>query len=465
LGGCLGRNQKSKADPDRYLINRSGVFQYMRRVPNKLRSLDERGRFVRVSLKTDDLMVARVKRDQFEDADNKLWAALSSGDSVQLARAAYDRARGRAEGLGFKYQSASDLASKASDDDLLSRLQALESKPADKLAVDAIIGAVDAPKVKMGHLLQIYFDEIATDQTANKSASQLRIWRNIKTKSVANFIELVGDKPISEITRDDALKVYQFWQQRIVPKGTAPTHTASSGNRVIGNLRKMLNEYQAQAGIFDYVNPFAGLSFRETDGRTRPSFSSAWIQTKFLCSGALPNLNKEARGIFLMMIDSGARPGEICNIVPERIVLDHDVPHLVIAPVSARENFEGRREIKTATSKRRIPLVGVSLAVAQAFPNGFPRYFDKESSWSALVNKYLGNNGLKETTGHTTYSLRHSFEDRMKEAGVDEELRKILMGHSNERPKYGQGGQFKWQRDQLAKIVLPFDPSIVEVVD
>ncbi|TPJ65980.1 integrase, partial [Mesorhizobium sp. B2-7-1] len=68
---------------------------------------------------------------------------------------------------------------------------------------------------------------------------------------------------------------------------------------------------------------------------------------------------------------------------------------------------------------------------------------------------------LFPTENHTFYSLRHSFEDRMKNARLDEELRRMLMGHTIDRPKYGEGGEMKMWQEELMKIALPFDPDIV----
>jgi hypothetical protein len=47
------------------------------------------------------------------------------------------------------------------------------------------------------------------------------------------------------------------------------------------------------------------------------------------------------------------------------------------------------------------------------------------------------------------------------ETGIDEELRRILMGHAIDRPKYGSGGSLEWRHAELKKIELAFDPSIV----
>ena len=48
-------------------------------------------------------------------------------------------------------------------------------------------------------------------------------------------------------------------------------------------------------------------------------------------------------------------------------------------------------------------------------------------------HKFLTENDLRETPRHTAYSLRHSFEDRMLENGIDDRIRAELMGHKYAR--------------------------------
>lgn len=91
-------------------------------------------------------------------------------------------------------------------------------------------------------------------------------------------------------------------------------------------------------------------------------------------------------------------------------------------------------------AERKIPVLGTSLDALRAFPEGFDRYRTNSASLSAAVNKFLKENGLKETDGHTMYGLRHAFEDRMLEARIDERIRRDLMGHALGRVRYGQGG-------------------------
>src|SRR5690606_26360546 len=122
---------------------------------------------------------------------------------------------------------------------------------------------------------------------------------------------------------------------------------------------------------------------------------------------------------------------------------------------------ENPRDIKTQSSERQIPLVGVALEVFKRFPKGFPKYHDKENALSAVLMKHFRLTKLLETPSHKVYSIRHSFEDRMKNAGLDTELRMMLMGHTIDRPQYGEGGSLKWKADGLAKMAMPFGPSIV----
>ncbi|MNW16339.1 hypothetical protein D3C71_2151630 [compost metagenome] len=50
-------------------------------------------------------------------------------------------------------------------------------------------------------------------------------------------------------------------------------------------------------------------------------------------------------------------------------------------------------------------------------------------------------------------------EDRMKEAGIGDDLRRILLGHRIDREEYGIGGSLEWRQKELAKVALPFAPE------
>ena len=74
--------------------------------------------------------------------------------------------------------------------------------------------------------------------------------------------------------------------------------------------------------------------------------------------------------------------------------------------------------------------------------------------WVAIVNKYLREHGLLETPGHSMYSLRHAFEDRMLAAGVDDRIRRDLFGHSLDRERYGKGASLEQLHEIVQRIAV-----------
>lgn len=445
---------------DRFLQRRGDRWQYVRRVPALVAEQDKRAPVIRSSLKTHDLAVARVMRDALEKADNDLWASLLCDEEESAALKRHKAAVRRAAALGFAYRPAAELEAKASWREMAERMEAILDTRTAPTTEAVLLGAEPVTTVPISEALRVYIEEIASSQLVTKSPQQRRKWRVIPERAVRNFIEIVGDKPIGSITRDDAHKFYRYWLARIAPAetGKKPTHTASSGNRQIGELRKIYREYHVFMGEENKLNPFAGLSFEERKKAKRPPFPTVWIRDKILKADALKGLNQEARAILLATIETGARPSETCNLDASNIHLDAPVPYIRFME---RDDPEAPRELKTATSEREIPLIGAALLAFQKFPNGFPRYREKEEAACAAINKYLRENKLVPTPKHTLYSLRHSFEDRMKEAGIDGEMREIFFGHRRSRQEYGSGGALEWRRSLLERMVLPCNPGLL----
>lgn len=445
---------------DRFLQRRGDRWQYVRRVPSMVADQDKRAPVIRSSLKTHDLAVARVMRDALEKADNDLWAAFLCDEEESAALKRHKAAIRRAAALGFAYRPAAELEAKASWREMAERMEAILDARTAHVTEAVVLGAEPAARVPISQALKVYIDDIASPQLVTKSPQQRRKWRVIPERAVRNFVEIVGDKPIADITRDDAHKFYRYWLARIAPaeKGKKPTHTASSGNRQIGELRKIYREYHAFMGEENKLNPFAGLSFEERKKGKRPPFPTSWIRDKILKADALKGLNEEARAILLAMVETGARPSELCNLDAGNIHLDVPVPYISFIE---RDDPEAPRELKTAASTREIPLVGVALLAFKKFPKGFSRYREKEEAACAAINKYLRENDLVPSPKHTLYSIRHSFEDRMKEAGIDGEMREIFFGHRRSRQVYGSGGALAWRRSLLQRMVLPFEDGLL----
>ncbi len=446
-----------KVDPDRYLMPRAGIYYYWRRIPAVVAAMDARAPLVRMSLKTDDLAEARTKRDALEAADNDYWQSLLLDEDEAQARLRYKAAARRAQALGFSYRTSTELASGPLAE-LVRHVLAIPPMGTSPELEAAALGREDRPKDNWWQAYEIYKNKIKKEELAKKSPGQLKRWDNTRKSAISKFLSLVGDKPIADTVREDGLALHAYWLLRVAPDDKTQTSCSpNTANKQIGMLRNIYSEYFKRLQE-DRKNPFADLSFQQGSGKKRMPFATEWIQGTILAPGALAGMNDEGRGITLALVETGCRPGELCNIAPRDIFPDAEVPYI---HVRARTDPDDTRNIKTEQSDRKIPLVGVALEVFKRHPKGFPRYKDKEDSYSAMANKYLKENGLRPSPLHSVYSFRHSFEDRMLEGGIDLELREVLVGHKLARPVYGEKGTLQFRQKVLGAIALRFDPAIV----
>ena len=59
-------------------------------------------------------------------------------------------------------------------------------------AVEAVLGGMERPKVRLSEALEIYFNEIAINEQMYKSPQQKASWRKIKALAVRYFTELLA---------------------------------------------------------------------------------------------------------------------------------------------------------------------------------------------------------------------------------------------------------------------------------
>lgn len=451
---------------------RAGHWHYNRRVPTRFALFDERKR-VRVSLRTKSLETARERRNALMEADDLYWASVSGidDDAVGVDGAArqraiamrrYQSAGMRALARGFTYVPAAELAELDDLEQIASRVRSVDVKDtgqrseAERIEAEALLGGIEAPPITVSDAFDLYCAEIAIDETAGKSEDQIARWKKTKKRGVQYFIELCGDLEMRSITRRDGMQYYKWWKDRVFPdKGRKPL-SANTANRDIGNMRILYDRYFKHIGEEDRQNPFRSLSFKHKKSEITdvPPFETKWIIEQVLKPGALSPIIGDAHLLAFLLIETGCRPGEIANLLPEDIHLEEDVPYIAIRP-------KKNRELKTPWSRRDIPLVGIALEAMKKAPNGFPHYRDKPDLVSANLKRHFVNRGLLPTEDHQIYSFRHSFEKRMLEAELDYGFRCTIMGHRNTRPAYGDGGSMAYRRDQLLKIALPFDQGVV----
>jgi len=420
-------------------VNRNGTLHLRKRVPRRFADIEDRD-YVWISLHTDLEDVARRKASAVWAEMLEAWEAKLHGDTED-----YDQRIGAARHLagirGYRYLPAAQVA-KLPPDQFYDRVRRSMRKDGafDMKEAEALLGAVPKPKLTLSQCLYEFW-KLAADRTSGKSEDQIRRWRNPRIKAINNLITVIGDQEISAITADDMLDFREWWMERIRSESLTP-NSANKDLIHIGNILRTVNKMK-RLGL---DLPLSDLSIKEHEKKTRPAFSTDWIQKKLLAPGALDGLNIEARSILLGMVNTGARPSELAALTAAQIRLDHDVPHISIEPVG--------RQLKSQYAKRKIALLGVSLAAFTAFPDGFPRYQKNGAGLSNTVNKFLRSNGLLETPDHSMYSLRHAFEDRMLSAGIDERIRRDVFGHSLTRERYGGGASLEMLRDLLTPLAL-----------
>ena len=163
------------------------------------------------------------------------WEARLAGNSED-AEARYEAARDLARARGFRYLDAGAVA-KLPVEDVVERVEAIPA-PAnqpDAIEAAALLGTVPEPRITVTKALELYWT-LAKEKTFGKSEDQLRRWEAPRKKAVKNFVAVVGNKEIANITRDDMLDFRQHWLDRI----EAGEVTANSANKDLIHLGDVL---------------------------------------------------------------------------------------------------------------------------------------------------------------------------------------------------------------------------------
>jgi integrase len=352
-----------------------------------------------------------------------------------------------AQRLGITYQPAIDIAAGRLED-ILTRIERLAQPlaaasagnpiaPAPK-TVSAMLGGAGKPELKLSDLVEAY-QKLASDQAIGKSEKQLKQWKSRHERSVATLIGRIGDKPLADITRADALDFRDWWICRIKNEG----YNKNSANKNLGCLSAMMRVVD-DAFRLNLSLPFKGLRIAGDKYTRRQAYDEEFVRSQFLARPQIGQLNLEASAIVRMIALTGMRPSEIVALERAHIQLDDAVPHVQI-------RADGR-QLKTDASARDMPLVGLALEIMRDYAAGFPRYRASSDGFSAIANKCLTTAGLRPTRRHTVYSLRHSFKDRMIAVGVPERIQDELMGHALKGMAYGEGATLKHRAEWMAKL-------------
>ena len=249
-------------------------------------------------------------------------------------------------------------------------------------------------------------------------------------RSIGYLLEVSEDKAVDIYERKDANALREYLKGRGLAK--------ESIARNMSNVRAVINFVLREHGL-STNSAFSGVYLGETEApkkRYVPTIPELKTLQQ-LCR----TQDDELRWIIGIILNTGMRLSEAVGLSKDDLCLGSDVPHLRVRP-------QPWRRLKTLSSERSIPLVGVSLWAAKRASEAseshfvFSKYCNENNassnSASAALNKWLKNNISDRLVVH---SLRHSFRDRLRHAECPTDLIDQLGGWSDNKvgTKYGLG--------------------------
>jgi len=266
-------------------------------------------------------------------------------------------------------------------------------------------------------------------------------------RAFASLVSVTGDKEIKKFTRADARK--------FIAKGLEDSLNTATIRRRINSFRAVWSSYRRECDP-QLPNPFEGLAIpgEGLDKKARVPFTTD--ELKVLISACRAK-DDGLRWILAMLADTGARLAEVVGLTLNDIVLDGEVPHIIIQP-------HPWRSLKNAASARVVPLVGAALWAAQRVKGtaaddqvfAFPKYTTatecKATHASGAIAAWIRRLPLE----HTAHDLRHTMADRLKAIQYPKDIRYAIDGHAAQDvgDTYGTGYGLKVKAEWLGKVVL-----------
>jgi integrase len=267
----------------------------------------------------------------------------------------------------------------------------------------------------------------------------------VAARRTCNYlIGLSGNKPLSHYTRQDALQ-FRDW---LVARGL----TGSSITRNFSYLKAVINFALSEYAL-DIRNPFVGIYHDRSSGvlvrKPIPITDIRNVQSECRV------IDDDMRWLIALISDTGMRLAEGAGLLKQDFIgLDANLPYVCVTK-------HPWRNLKTASSDRKIPLVGEALWAARriieadtASNFAFSRYnrgsTTAANSASAALNKWLKH---YVQAGCTMHSFRHSMRDRLRAVQCPADITDQIGGWTTDGvgQGYGSGYPLSVLRDWLEK--------------
>jgi integrase len=254
----------------------------------------------------------------------------------------------------------------------------------------------DTPDLKLQDVADLYRERRGANRGKRFHQEIDRAFRYLKSAA--------GDRLLETYSRQDALRLRDY----LKAKGLAP----QSMDRTTSAIRSAFNLAIREHGL-EISNVFAGVDYGDHRiVRTRRPFDTANLAE---IQSECRRVDDEARWLIALISDTGMRLAEAIGLAIDDIHVAREIPYVDLKP-------HPWRSLKTAGSRRKIPLVGQSLWAASRVVEhahgsaAFPSYNNgnscKADNASAALNKWLKARVKQE--GVVIHSFRHSLRDRLR---------------------------------------------------
>ena len=265
-----------------------------------------------------------------------------------------------------------------------------------------------------------------------KGKGKPKTFKNAAQRACKYVIDLAGDKPISSYTRHDGLALRDW----LVKRGL----TGSTVTRNFSYIKAIINFVSSELAL-DMQNPFAGIYHDRNAGvssrKPIPILDIVRVQEECL------KIDDDMRWLILLISDTGMRLAEGAGLLKSDIILDTQTPYVQIQK-------HPWRNLKTASSHRKVPLCGKSLWAAKRIllsessnKYAFERYNQQSStsanSASAALNKWLRQ---YVPDGCTLHSFRHSMRDRLRSVQCPSDIADQIGGWATSGVGQGYGSGY-----------------------
>lgn len=168
-------------------------------------------------MKTDSKITAVRKAAALNIQVEAYWDGLLNNQSAH-SEARFKEAVQIANRFGFNYAPAKVVAT-LDIAEIVERV--LSVKKGCEIQTEAVLGGLDETPIMLKDVLEKFW-KFSSAKTINKTAYQVRKWRNPRIKAMTSFSDIVGNKIVKELTRHDILKFREYWIEKVKTKSRSP---------------------------------------------------------------------------------------------------------------------------------------------------------------------------------------------------------------------------------------------------